>query len=155
MAATTDRPDRKEQGRTRPTDEAWRGAVVRLLAEHADHAMMPIHVLDTVGSTLGVDARSVLTRYGISVRRLAESDPFELTTAMMVELRAAIDFSDAYGRLSRLYDDLPTFAVVERALWADRSSVLVGLRTSERRRRQALAESGSCSSCAADAALAA
>ena len=58
----------------------------------------------------------------------------------------AANFADGYARL-RALGPVPAFAVVDRAIWADVSRALVGLRVAERRRRQRLAESATCEAC--------
>lgn len=125
-----------------------------LLERHEAHGWMPFHVFEAVGESLGVAPWSVETRYRQHLVALERAATWRLGADETATLATSVDFVDGYTRLQAA-GSVAAFALVDRALWADVSRAMVGLRVAERRRRQRLAEAAVCRPCAAVAAAAA
>lgn len=132
--------------RVRPTPNEWNGSMRALADEHTAHLCLPFHVLQAAGDRLGVAARSLEPRYREFVQQLAAASGWSLDATASAVIASAADFADAYGRLE-VIGLAPAFPILDRAIWMDISRGLVGLRVAERRRRQAMAESGTCQLC--------
>jgi hypothetical protein len=118
----------------------------KLEEQHVLHGSLPQHVVQRVARELGVEGRSLETRYNNRLRRLEEHDAPVLAAVDLAASVTAGDFRSACAALAAALD--LSMPVVERALWRDRSRALAELRVAERRRRQHLAETAACQLCA-------
>lgn len=140
--------------RARPSWRAWDDAMTETFIAHDQHNRLPYHVLEAVGESLGVAARSVETRYGRHLSVMEAMSGWSLDAATVARIADAKDFIDAYTHLVDAGDDVPSYPLFDRALWRSPRAGLARLRRSESRRRQAISEWGPCFYCWADFRLA-
>lgn len=133
--------------RRRPSHAEWQTAIDELLDEQELHGWLPYHVVEQTAARLGVRPTSLETRFDQAVRQLVQAAGWRFAPQRYAIVVQARHFADAYRRLIASGVNVP-YAVVERAIWTDTGNrTLVALRTAERRRRQRLAETASCTIC--------